>query len=192
LADVPFALFDDYAVRYARGEHPDPVPYLERAGDHAGELARMLDAFLQWAPPPSPDEAAVTLMQAWLAGEPPLRELRVRRGMRVDDVVGELAAQLGVDVGLSGKLRRYFQRLERGSLDVERVDRRVFEALAMALRTSSSILRSWARAPRGDQTLAAPAYRTEREPTVAPALPVGDDERWDYVDELFLGRETRP
>ncbi len=68
---MPFALFDDYAVRYARGEHPDPVPYLERAGDHAGELARMLDAFLQWAPPPSPDEAAVTLMQAWLAGEPP-------------------------------------------------------------------------------------------------------------------------
>lgn len=192
MADTLFDLFDDYAVRYARGEHPDPVAYLEQAGGHAEALAGMLDAFLQWAPPPNPDEAAVTLMQAWLAGEPPLRELRVRRGIRVDDVVDQLVAQLGVDVGLSGKLRRYFQRLERGSLDVERVDRRVFDALAMALRTSSSILRSWARVPRGDQTLAAPAYHTEREPAVAPALPVGDDERWDFVDELFLGRETGP
>ena len=187
MADVPFALFDDYAVA-TRGEHPDPVPYLERAGDHAGELARMLDAFLQ-APPPTrrggrDADAGVACRRATAS-----RTARAQ-GMRVNDVVGELATQLGVDVGMSGKLRRYFQRLERVARRRAR-RRRVFDALAMALRTSSSILRSCARAARraGD---GAPAYRTEREPTVAPALPVGDDERWDYVDELFLGRETRP
>ena len=70
----------------------------------------MLDAFLQWAPPPSPDEAAVTLMQAWLAGEPPPANCACAGAC----VSMTSSAQLGVDVGLSGKLRRYFQRLERG------------------------------------------------------------------------------
>jgi len=190
LADPLFDLFDDYAVRYARGEHPDAVRYLERAGEGADELADMLDAFLQWAPAPTADELAVTLMEAWLAGQPPLRELRVRRGLRVDEIVGELRSRLGLDVSRSGKLRRYFQRLERGSLDVSRVDQRVFDALAGALRTSSSILMSWAYPPRADQALAAPAYRGEREPTVAPAVPVTDEEGWDEVDELFLGPRT--
>jgi hypothetical protein len=188
LARALFDLFDDYAVRYARGEHPDPVRYFEQAGARADELAQMLDAFLQWAPPPTPDEAAVTLMHAWLGGQPPLRELRVSRGLRVDEIVGELRSQLGLDVSLSGKLRRYFQRLERGSLDVNCVDQRIFDVLSAALNTSSSILLSWARAPRGDQLLAAPAYRAEREPTVAPAIPLADEEDWDEVDELFLGR----
>lgn len=188
MADALFKLFDDYAVRYARGEHPDPLPYLDDAGERADELARMLDAFLQWAPPPTPDEAAVPLMQAWLAGEPPLRELRVHRGVRVDDAVAALAAQLGIEVGMTGKLRRYFQRLERGSLDVDRVDQRVFDALAAVLHTSRSVLTSWANARRGDQPLASPAYRAEREPTVAPSLPVREDEDWDEVDRLFIGR----
>jgi len=188
LADTLLRLFDEYAVRYARGEHPDPLPYLDNAGEHADELARMLDAFLQWAPAPSPDDTAVTLMQAWLAGEPPLRELRVSRGVRVDTVVAGLAAQLAIDVALTGKLRRYFQRLERGSLDVERVDQSVFDALASILDTTRSVIVSWATAPRSDQPLASPAYRADREPTVAPAVAVREDEDWDEVDQLFLGR----
>ena len=186
MPDPLFELFDEYAVRYARGEQPDPVFYLDRAGDDADPLAEMIDRFLQWVPPPSPDEVAVALMQAWLAGEPPLRELRVTRGLRVEDVVRQLSAEFDVDVALIGKLRRYFQRLERGALDAGRVDRRVFEALAAALETSASTLRSWASAPRGAQT-AAPAFRGEREPTVAPAVPLAENEGWDDVDELFLG-----
>lgn len=173
-------------MRYARGEEPDPVLYLDRAGDDADALAEMIDRFLQWVPPPAPDEVAVALMQAWLAGEPPLRELRVERGLRVDDVVRQLSAEFDIDVAHVAKLRRYFQRLERGALDAGRVDRRVFETLAAALQTSASTLRSWAGAPRGAQT-AAPAYRGDREPTVAPAVPLVGDEGWDEVDELFLG-----
>lgn len=187
MADALFKLFDEYAVRYARGEHPDPVPYLDQAGKQADELARMLDAFLQWAPPPTLDAAAVPLMKAWMAGDPPLRELRVQRGIRVDDVAADLAAQLGIDVGLTGKLRRYFQRLERGSLDVARVDQRVFDALATILHTTRSVVVSWANAPRSGRPMAAPAYRAEREPTVAPAVPVAEGEDWDEVDRLFLG-----
>jgi hypothetical protein len=186
LPDPLFDLFDEYAVRYARGEQPDPVLYLDRAGDDAEALAEMIDRFLQWAPPSSPDDVAVALMRAWLAGEPPLRELRVQRGLRVEDVVRQLSADFDVDVAQVGKLRRYFQRLERGALDPGRVDRRVFEALAAALQASASVLRSWASAPRGAQT-AAPAYRGDREPTAAPAVPPAEDEGWDEVDELFLG-----
>jgi transcriptional regulator with XRE-family HTH domain len=187
LADKLFDLFDEYAVRYARGEQPDPVAYLDRAGDEADALAQMLDRLLQWAPAPAPDEIAVTLMQAWLAGEPPLRELRVKRGLRVEEVVGELSTQFDVDLVLTAKLRRYFQRLERGALDVGRVDNRVLETLAAVLQTSASTLRSWASPPRRAQVSAAPAYRDEREPTVAPAVPLAEDESWDEVDELFLG-----
>jgi hypothetical protein len=117
LPDPLFDLFDEYAVRYARGEQPDPVLYLDRAGDDAEALAEMIDRFLQWAPPSSPDDVAVALMRAWLAGEPPLRELRVQRGLRVEDVVRQLSADFDVDVAQVGKLRRYFQRLERGALD---------------------------------------------------------------------------
>jgi hypothetical protein len=190
LADKLFDLFDEYAIRYARGEQPDPVAYFERAGDNADALAQILDGFLQWAPPPTPDEIALTLMQAWLTGEPPLRELRVKRGLRVEDVVGQLSAQFDVDLAHTAKLRRYFQRLERGALDVGRVDGRVLETLATVLQTSASTLRSWASAPLGGQVSAAPAYRGEREPIVAPALPLGEDEGWDEVDELFLGRES--
>jgi len=186
LPDPLFELFDEYAVRYARGEQPDPVLFLDRAGDDADALAEMIDRFLQWVPPPALDDVAVALMQAWLAGEPPLRELRVKRGLRVEDVVRQLSAEFDVDVAHVGKLRRYFQRLERGGLDAGRVDRRVFEALAAALQTSASTLRSWASAPRRAQT-AAPAYRGAREPTVAPAVPLAEDEGWDGVDELFLG-----
>jgi hypothetical protein len=147
----------------------------------------MLDTFLQWAPAPMPDEIAVTLMQAWLAGEPPLRELRVKRGLRVEDVVGQLAAQFDVDLAHRAKLRRYFQRLERGALDIGRVDRRLLEALAATLQASASSLRGWASAPRGEQAAVAPAYRGEPEPTVAPGVPLAADESWDEVDELFLG-----
>jgi hypothetical protein len=190
LADLLFRLFDDYAVRYARGERPDPLPYLEQAGELEDELATMLDAFLQWAPPPAPDETAVALMEAWLAGEPPLRVLRVQRGVRVDEVVEALAEQLDVDVTLRGKLRRYFQRLERGVLDVERVDVRVFDVLAEVFRSSQASLVTWAHAPQSGKTAAAPSYRADREPTVAPAIPVADQEGWDVVDELFLGRRA--
>jgi AcrR family transcriptional regulator len=190
LPDSLFELFDDYAIRFARGENPDPVPYLDRAGSESSVLAEMIDRFLQWAPPPTADETAVRMMQAWLSGEPPLRELRVERGVRVDEIVGRLAATFNVDVAQVGKVRRYVQRLERGALDTGHVDWRVFEELAAILRTSASTIRNWARPPRS-QLSAAPAYRSDPEPPVAPAVARATDDEWDAVDELFMGSKPR-
>lgn len=187
MADVLFDLFDEYAVRYARGEAPDPVPYLDRAGDQAGVLVEMLDRFLQWAPVPAADELMVTLMQAWLEDESPLRELRVQRGMRVDEVVAQLSTDLELEPEHRGKLRGYFQRLERGALDVRRIDARVFESLARSLRFPASALRSWASAPGRGLLETAPAFRDERQTKTTPAVPRAAAEEWDEVDELFIG-----
>jgi hypothetical protein len=187
LANVLFDLFDEYAVRYARGEAPDPVPYLDRAGDQAEVLREMLDRFLQWAPVPAADELMLTLMQAWLEDESPLRELRVQRGMRVDEVVDQLSTDLELEPEHQGKLRRYFQRLERGALDVRPVDARVFESLAHSLQFPASALRSWANAPGRGFLEAAPAFRDERQTKTAPAVPRAAAEEWDEVDELFIG-----
>jgi hypothetical protein len=190
LPDVLFDLFDEYALRYVRGEAPDPVPYLDRAGDQAGVLGEMLDRFLQWAPVPGADALTVMLMQAWLEDESPLRELRVQRGVRVDEVVGQLSTDLQLEPEHQGKLRRYFQRLERGGLDVRHVDARVFESLSHSLQFSASALRSWANAPRVRLVEAAPAFRDERRTKIPPAVPRAAAEEWDEVDELFLGPHT--
>ena len=187
MADLVFELFDEFAVRHARGEHPDPVEYLDRAGVEESELARLFDLFLQWAPPPTPDESAVKMMEAWLAGEPPLVTLRVERGIRVDDLVEKVGEELRVDVSKRSKLRRYLQRLEFGTLDVADVDQRVLDVLASLLRSSRSTLAVWASPPRrGDSAALAPAFRTDGEtvsPPVAPTVPQGE---WDEVDKLFL------
>src|SRR5947199_126918 len=71
-----FTRFDDYAARFARGEAPALRGYLTRAGESAGELGRLVDAFLARASPPEPDEERVALARAWVEGQPPLLELR--------------------------------------------------------------------------------------------------------------------
>src|SRR4051794_30261910 len=96
MSDLVFELFDEFAVRQARGEHPDPVEYLDRAGKRESELAGLLDVFLEWAPARTADPSALLMMNAWLAGEPPLVALRVDRGVRVEDVVEALAEQLEI------------------------------------------------------------------------------------------------
>lgn len=124
---------------------------------------------------------------AWLEDESPLRELRVQRGMRVDEVVDQLSTDLELEPEHQGKLRRYFQRLERGALDVRRVDARVFESLAHSLQFSPSALRSWANTPRRGLLEAAPAFRDERQTKTTPAVPRAAAEEWDELDELFIG-----
>lgn len=193
MADLAFELFDEFAVRHARGEYPDPVEYLDRAGKNADVLAELLDLFLQWAPAPAPEPAAVTMMEAWLAGEPPLLTLRVEKGLRVEDLVDELAEKLQVEVAKRSKLRRYLQRLESGLLDAGRVNRRVFDTLAPLLGISRTLLIAWASPPRSaaSRSAAAPAYRGAAETGMTSTAPAVPESGWDDVDELFLGvRET--
>ena len=43
-------LFDEWAASYSRGENPDPLSYLERAGVHADDLSTLMDGYLRLAP----------------------------------------------------------------------------------------------------------------------------------------------
>jgi hypothetical protein len=56
-------LFDEFAVRYRRGERPYVLEYLDRAGDDRDALADLIDRFLEAVPARSPSEEEVVLMR---------------------------------------------------------------------------------------------------------------------------------
>jgi hypothetical protein len=187
-AEVVFELFDEFAQRFARGERPSVPEYLERAGERGDELARMLDRFLASAPPPRPPAERVEMMRAWIAGQPPILELRKQRGLPRDVVVERLLALLGLSVGRRAKVRRYYHELETGLLEPRGVDRRVWEALGQVLGASVSDLAGW----RGRPIKAGPAFRMSRNAmldqdavftSALSAAAAEEDE--DEVDRLF-------
>jgi hypothetical protein len=189
VADRLFALFDEYASAYARGERPEAREYLARAGEDGNELARLIDGFLQAAPVPELEPEVVELFEGWLAGDSSLLRLRVARGMTRDRAVEELIDRLDLDRNKWAKVKRYYHRLEVGLLDLDRVDRRVFAALADALHARASDLSSWRPHPVEMRA----AYRRTREQVafdlMAPASPASRaDEDYDEIDSLFLGR----
>ena len=85
------------------------------------------------------------LARAWVEGQPPLLELRVQRGLKREEVVESLRERLGLAPELREKLRERYHELETGQLEPAPVDRRVWEALADALRTRVDELGAWAR-----------------------------------------------
>src|SRR3954454_16281167 len=97
MTDATFTLFDEFAARFARGDDANVRDYLDRAGSAGVELAAMIDAFLARAEPPAPDEEAIDVARALVAGHPPLLELRKRRGIRVDEIVDTLVSALKID-----------------------------------------------------------------------------------------------
>jgi hypothetical protein len=192
-------LFDEFAASYVRGEQPDLIDYLARAGDSADELARLVAVFLRVAPTPEPSDEAVAVMHARLEGEPGLLALRRTRARKVDEVVAELASGLGVQD--LPRLKRYYQRLEGGTLDPRPVDERVWDALRTIFVTNVRAIIRPVTTSEGGSAMA--YYRRTNEPTsraaAAPAtstelhdrLVTADtmpDER-DELDRLFLGTE---
>jgi hypothetical protein len=188
MTDPLFTLFDEFAVRRARGEHPDVRKFLERAGDQSDELSDLIDRFLQMAPAVAPDDATIAVMEAWIHNRAPLVDLRVARGLRVDDAAEALAEELAIGPARLTRLRRYYQRLERGALDASRVDHRVFAVLGRLLGTSAEELRAWSLAQRrtSAETAPVPAYlrQASLESISAPAR---EEDEWDELDEVFLG-----
>jgi hypothetical protein len=187
MTDRTRALLDEYRERFARGEHPDPRDYLERAGDEAALLREEIDAFLRRAPAPEPSDAAVRVMRAWAEGRPPLLELRAERGVTRDAVVDSLVADLGIAPAKRPKVLEYYHRLEAGLLDPARIDRRVFAAIARALHAGLADL-AFAAPP---QAAGGPFLRSQpAAPAQMPADAVlsqrAPAER-DEVDELFGG-----
>ncbi len=179
-------LFEEYAARFSRGEEPDVREYLARAGDGADRLASLLDGYLARAEPPAPSEERVLMLRAWLEGGAPLLELRVERGLTRDTVVSELIERLGLDPAKRRKVTDYLHRLETGLLDPRPVDRRVFTALAAALRARVEDLLAWQPRP----TPAAPGALFRAAPDAAlkdVRFSLASPPEPDEVDRLFLG-----
>jgi hypothetical protein len=189
VADDVLTLFDDFAVRRARGERPDVREYLERAGERADELVPLLDRLLASTPPAGEaDPAVVAAFEARLAGEPPLLALRARRGVTRDQVVDRLVGRLQLDRRKTEKVRRYYHELETGLLEPRGVTERVFAALGEVLRTDVEALATWRPSPSTAEATA--FYRVGGEPGLAQApaaAPEPHEEEWDEVDELFRG-----
>jgi hypothetical protein len=189
MADDVFHLFDEFAASYARGERPDPRGYLVQAGEGHDELASMIERFVQATPPPPPSEETLAMVSAWVEGEPPLLELRRRRGLKRETVVDALVRGLGIADEKREKVAGYYHELETGQLETARVDRRVFDALAQALRARVEDLAAWRSPPMP----ASRAYHRVTEQLSAPApsmlAPASQAEEWDEVDRLFRGNE---
>ena len=181
MAEAVWQLFDDFASRWARGERPDSREYLERAGDGASQLLELIDEHLQWAPPPDPDPDLIAELSAWRLGEPPLVELRRRRGRSRSAIVNALMAALGIDSAKRGRVHDNYHRLETGQLRLARVDARVLLIVATALGVRVADLAAWPGEHALDGAL------MMRESLAADALP----EAWpsppepDDVDRLF-------
>lgn len=187
-----YELFDEYAARYARGERPRAREYLARAGPDADRLARLLDGFVAAAELPAPADEDVALVAALASGESPLLELRVRRGLKLDEVVDALVRVLGLDPRKREKVKRYYQQLETGVLEPRRVDRRVFAALAEALRARVEDLVPWRPRPlrrAAEASHAADLVAAMSAPAAAPpAAALVQPEEWeppDEIDEIF-------
>ena len=125
------------------------------------------------------------MVAGWLQGDPPLLELRRRRGLRRDVFVDALVRLLGLDPRKREKVARYYHELETGLLDASRVDRRVFAALAEALRARAEDLPPWSAPPRPPEGV----YLRAAEPAAAPSvrLPPAAEAEWDEIDRLFCG-----
>ena len=181
-------LLDDFAARLARGERPDARAYVARAGSEGPELTELIDRLLLAAPPAPADEESVALMQAWADGEPPLLELRRRRGRRRDAVVEAIMIALALAPATRARVAGHYHRLESGLLDPARVDRRVMAAIATAMGATLDELGKWAvrRPPplASARLMRGPAFEVRGAPSARLESRI-EPEEWDEVDRLF-------
>jgi len=184
--DRVFELFDEYAAAYARGERPSAEEYLDRAGPDRDQLSALLSEYLRRAPAQLATEDDKRLLGLMLAEEPPLLQLRVERGLRIDDVVGALIVKLGLDQAKRAKVKGYYQRLEGGLLDAGGLSRRLRAALREILGGGAEDALGWT-SPR---PAASPTFLREAEylESAPPAVAPGAEEE-DEIDQLFTGGE---
>jgi hypothetical protein len=178
-------LFDEWAASYVRGENPDSLTYLQRAGAHVDDLSRLMNSFLRAAPRSEPDDETVALTRAWISGASPLVELRASRGIKRDDVVDAVMSEFKFAPERRPKVKRYYHELESGLLDPAGLDRRLAELLARTLRSTRNTILGWRPRPLTAQ----PAYRGAETQSVSADIGVPTTDQDDEVDALF--RSTR-
>ncbi len=184
-------LLAELVDRWSRGAPLDVAGLLEQAGSDADELAGLIDAFLDRAPRREPSDQAVAFVRS--LADPPL--LRVRVGhepaLKVDDVADAITAACDVDPAKRGKVRRYYQMLEGGTLDPSRVADAVWQALTGVFGRS---VRELVRASTAGPVLPGTAfYRAERAAPVLfdastadmPSQVPDEPAELDEVDRLF-------
>ncbi len=179
-------LFADYASAVARGERPRAADYLDRAGAGADTLATMIERFLQAVPRPAATADESALLAAWLQREPPLLELRRRKGLKRAAVVDSLLDLLGLATSSRTRLADAYHELETGQLNPAGVDQRVWSALTELLQANVRQLAGWHPPPLAAKA----AYRVSdlRAPLDdrATIRQHREFER-DEVDRLFRG-----
>jgi hypothetical protein len=176
-------LFDEWAASYGRGENPDPLSFLERAGAHADDLSGLMDGFLRIAPRNQPAEETLLLARAWISGASPLVELRASRGVRREEVVEAVMNEFKLAPERRAKVKRYYHELESGLLDPAGLDARLADLLARTLRSTRDAILAW----RPRALTPAPAFRaTEGQYMLAVPTPSEADEPQDEVEALFL------
>jgi hypothetical protein len=187
-ADVE-TLLDEFARRHARGEGLDVEGLLRQAGNDADELARLIDRFLERAPRQAPSDDAREYVQA--LEDPPLLNVRRERRLKVDEVVDSIMSACQLPAASRGKVRRYYQMLEGGTLDPLGVAARIWDALAeifgrrVEALARDALIRPGVAAPamyrRADAVLDVGELAASPRATIEPETP-------DEVDDLFLGR----
>ena len=183
------ALLDEFKRLHEAGERPDPVAFLERAGDSADDFAELLDAYLAVNPAPVAD---LDLIASSPLFDPPtwstlLAEAREERGMLRSEVVARLTAALGLRAEQQDRVAEHLHDLETGALPPRGVSRRVIDALDGILSGIGAALeRTRLIEPPMTMFSEAAFTRDAAAPIQAPmSMPEPDAE----VDALFLGRE---
>ena len=190
-------LFDEFAARHARGEHPDARDYLKRAGERRDELARLLDGFLAAAPVQPPGEETLALFALSLVPDslpaetstPPLLAERVRRGWTRDEIVDWIRERFGIGEEKREKVARYWHALETGLLPVSGVSIRLREALSERFGEAGLKAALISAPPALDGDFAFLQAPSASQPSVLRerwSTPARAPER-DEVDDLFLG-----
>ena len=189
-------LFEEFAARFARGEHPDVRDYLERAADDRDELSALLDGFLAASPAPAPSEETRAVFAELVPTEddtPPMLAARVRLGLRRSQVVRTLTQWLTVPEN-EDRVARYYHELETGLLDPRRVDPLVWHHLAKIFGTG---IRSLMLRPNEPPPAMVAAYYRHSD-DAAPALAAAPMDKHDSpeperdeLDRLFTGSGER-
>ena len=178
-------LFDEFAARHARGEHPDAREYLARAGASRDELAGLLDGYLAAAPVQPPGEETVAAFAALLGAEAPLLAERVRRGWRREEIVDWICERFGIGEAKREKVARYWHELETGLLPVSGVSEQLRDALRERFGEAAGAAGApvlHARAAYLRRPDAGWILQESIEPPAAPSPAAEPDE----VDRLFV------
>lgn len=187
LNEATALVFDEFAVRYRRGERPDVVAYLDHAGEDRAALTDLIDRFLEAVPAHVTSEEEVVLMEARSSSEPPILALRRSRALTRDAVVDALVRALELEPGERSRFARYYHELETGLLDPAPVDSSVWVVLAESLRATVRALADFRPPPLTalDARRGMDSGWVLAERLSAPAIAA--DEIPDEVDRLFTG-----